>query len=215
MKIVSFLLILSLSFQLKAQNSYSAVSADESAFFFQDQDENGNPIGEAMFMAGCNWYCGGNVQKITTSSALSPYKTNNYDGTNAHDFNLKTAWVEGKEDYGIGESISYSFNFDQLPNYTGKLGINQLIIANGYGKNGSAWENNSRIQQMALYVDDELVANIDLLDQLEIQTVAIDEILFPAHKTTTLKFVIVDVYEGKKYKDTALSILVFDGVGVH
>ncbi|MEL6812342.1 MAG: hypothetical protein AAFP76_13510 [Bacteroidota bacterium] len=194
---------------------YDAIGVEDSAYIFQDQDKKGNLIGEPAFLAGCSWYCGGDVQSVRASSSLADTKKNSYAAINAHDFDFKTAWVEGVKGYGIGEYLEYRFNFDHMKDYGGTLGINKLIIANGYKKSKSTWENNARVKQMILYVDGKKVAMINLLDQFELQTVTIEPIYFPENKVTTLKFEISDVYAGKKYEDTAMSLLMFEGLGVH
>ena len=43
----------------------------------------------------------------------------------------------------------------------------------------------------------------------------IGEIKFPANKETKLKFQITQVYKGDKYKNTAISLLMFEGIGGH
>lgn len=44
---------------------------------------------------GCSWYCGGGPDSITASSILAANKKLDYKASNAHDFSLRTAWVEG------------------------------------------------------------------------------------------------------------------------
>lgn len=131
------------------------------------------------------------------------------------DFNKNTAWVEGNTDFGIGEFIEYCFDFSEMEEYKGDLGINRIILANGYKKNKLTWKNNSRVKQLKVYLNDRPYAILNLLDSFEIQTIEMGEIKFPANKETILKFEITQVYEGKKYKDTAISLLMFEGMGVH
>ncbi|MDC8004936.1 hypothetical protein POV27_12815 [Aureisphaera galaxeae] len=182
---------------------------------YAEEDGKLVPIGGLEFLKGCSWYCGGSVNEITASSELAQNGSITYEPDNAHDFNEKTAWVEGVEGYGIGESIEYVFDFIQDPIYNTNLGVNKLIIANGYKKSRSAWENNSRIKQLLIYINDEPKYLVNLKDSFEIQTVAFETIKFFHDRKVRMKFEIKDVYEGKKYKDTALSLLMFDGVGVH
>ncbi len=165
------------------------------------------------FLPGCSWYCGGKVAKMESSSYLQSTAGLNYGPKNAHDFNKNTAWVEGKPGYGIGEYLEYHFRFDST--YQGTLGINKIILANGYKKSFSTWSNNARVKQLKMYLNDKEFAIINLLDSYEIQTIDFDTILFPANKTTRIRFEITEIYEGKRYKDTAISLLMFDGVGVH
>lgn len=218
MKLLFSLLLISFNCVLKAQEikTISAVQAKDIDFFsYDDYDEKMNPIGEVEFLRGCSWYCGGFVKFITASSELEEYNGITYSPSNAHDFNKNTAWVVRSAGDGIGEYIIYHFDFSEVDNYDGSLGINRILIANGYKKTLKDWKNNSRIKQLKVYLNDELFAVLNILDSFEIQTVEIDEIMFPANEITQLKFEISAIYEGDKYTDTALSLLMFDGVGVH
>ncbi len=193
-----------------------AVQGNDSDYFdYDDYDSSGKPIGELLFLKGCSWYCGGSVKSIKASSELKENKGINYSSKNTHDFDKNTAWVEGKPDYGIGEFIEYTFDFSEIKEYNGSLGINRILLANGYKKNKLTWKNNSRVKQLKVYLNDKPYAILNLLDSFEIQTINIGEIKFPANKVTKLKFEITQVYKGIKFKDTAISLLMFEGVGVH
>jgi hypothetical protein len=218
MKIVITILILTFSSILFSQELkiiQAIQEKDFNYFDFEDYDENQKPIGDLIFLKGCNWYCGGNVKSIKASSELKENKGINYSPKNIHDFNKNTAWIEGNSEYGIGEFIEYSFNFMEIQSYNGELGINKILLANGYKKNKKTWENNSRVKQLKVYLNNEPYAILNLIDSYEIQTIEIGEIKFPAKLTTKLKFEITEVYEGKKYKDTGISLLMFEGIGVH
>lgn len=191
---------------------------DADYFDYEDYDlRNGKdvPIGKVEFLKGCSWYCGGYVKKITASSEMAPDGKTTYKAENAHDFEKDTAWIPRKGDYGVGQYLSYEFNFDKEKNYNGRLGVTKILLANGYKKSKKLWEANSRVKKIRMYVNGAPYRDLVLLDSFEIQTIDIGEIMFPLGKTTVLKFEILDVYPGKKYKDTAISELVFEGVGVH
>jgi hypothetical protein len=193
-----------------------AIQKKDSNFFeYEDYETPNKPIGKLIFLKGCSWYCGGSVKSIKASSELKENNGINYSAKNAHDFDKNTAWIEGKPDYGIGEFIEYCFDFSETKEYNGRLGINRILLANGYKKNKQTWENNSRVKQLKVYLNDKPYAILNLLDSFEIQTIDIGEIKFPANKETKLKFEITQVYEGIKYKDTAISLLMFEGIGVH
>ncbi len=218
MKIKITILLLTFSSFLSSQElkTIQAVQEKDSDFFeYEQYDENQKPIGDLFFLPGCSWYCGGSVKSIIASSELKESNGIKYSPKNAHDFNKNTAWIEGESDYGIGEFIEYSFNFDEMEEYNSELGINRILLANGYKKNRQTWENNSRIKQLKVYLNDKPFAILNLLDSFEIQTIEIGEIKFPAKETTKIRFEITQVYKGKKYKDTAISLLMFDGIGVH
>ena len=47
----------------------------------------------------------------------------------------------------------------------------------------------------------------NLFDSYEIQTIEIEEIMFPPNKMTKLRFEITDIYKDNRFKDTAISLL--------
>ena len=62
---------------------------------------------ESIYVAlngGCSLGCALGWD-ITTSSTLSSQGNNNYGAENLEDGKKETAWVEGKQGYGIGEKI--------------------------------------------------------------------------------------------------------------
>lgn len=191
---------------------------DADYFDYGDSDiQNGKvvPIGKIEFLPGCSWYCGGYVKKITASSEMTPEGKTTYKADNGHDFDKDTAWIPQKGDYGIGHYLNYEFNFDKEKDYNGRLGVTQILLANGYKKSRHLWKANSRVKKIRMYVNGTPYRDLKLLDSFEIQTIDIGKIMFPRRKTTTLKFEILEVYPGEKYKETAISELVFEGVGVH
>lgn len=218
MKTIVTIFFLTLSSVLFSQGLkiIQAIQQKDADFFdFEDYEAPDKPIGELIFLKGCSWYCGGSVKSIIASSVLKENNEINYAPKNAHDFDKNTAWVEGKPDYGIGEFIEYCFDFSEIEDYNGGLGINRILLANGYKKVLQTWKNNSRVKQLNVYLNGKPYAILNLLDAFEIQTIDIGEINFPANKETKIKFEITQVYEGNKYKDTAISLLMFDGIGVH
>lgn len=161
------------------------------------------------FENGCSWYCGGDVQEITASSTLSSQGTVNYVPKNLHDFNLNTAWVEGKDDYGIGEYIEYKFK-ENSPRVT------TLYIYNGYMKSQTAWEENSRVKKIKLYFDKKLYKILNLKNNTGIQKFEIGSPFSSStHPAYTLKFEIAEIYPGKKYKDVAITEIDLEGLDVH
>lgn len=200
---------------LFAQTTLTAiVERDEKYFDYEDYAGPDEPIGELIFLKGCSWYCAGTIHQIYASSELPPSGGNSYYAGNAHDFQAKTAWIEGKPDYGIGESITYVFDYSNEPDQAEHLGVNKLLIANGYKKSRVLWKANSRIKKLRMYLNGEFYADIELVDAFEIQTVEFEPIMFRSGRKE-LKFEILEVYPGTRYKDTAISLLMFDGLGDH
>ncbi len=159
---------------------------------------------------GCSWYCAGGPHKITASSALTSNKHLSYSANNAHDFDANTAWIEGKEDYGIGEYIEYFFLANSPP-------VTTVKIINGYIKNKNAWKENSRVKKLKLYINNKPSAILDLKDTVAFQEFKLSSPLQSKIQGSdlVLKFEIMEVYPGDKYKDVAITEIEFDGTGVH
>lgn len=168
---------------------------------------------------GCSWYCGAHYYTEASSSLPSDGK-NVYDKLSIFDDDVRTAWVEGVDGYGIGEYIEFLFP-------EGSPQATDCYIINGYNKNEKTWKNNSRVKAMDIYVEDKLIATVNLKDTRDEQHFAFPDTI-PFYKTTTkrvvdgntiegsvIKFVITDIYKGDIYDDTAISEISFDGIGVH
>jgi hypothetical protein len=176
-----------------------------------EEEAEGYGGGEEL-LPGCSWYCGGSVREVRASSALAPQGKASSVAKQAHDFNEYTAWVEGKPDDGVGEWLEYVFQF---PSERKGLGVNGLIVVNGYAKSPAVRKANSRVKRLALEVDGKPWAEIRLLDTPRIQTAAFPVVMFPPGREVVLRFRILEVYRGEKYRDTAISEILFEGVGVH
>ncbi|MDD2477206.1 MAG: Hint domain-containing homing endonuclease [Dysgonamonadaceae bacterium] len=166
---------------------------------------------------GCSWYCGGGAKEVTASSYLKSQGANSYVPQNAHDLNYKNVWAEGVDGYGIGEYLLYTFEATSPR-------INEIIIVNGHVKSKTAWENNSRVKKLKVYIDNKPYATLNLKDIRGSQCFKVDPIgngdreNWDALKTKpdwTLKFEILDVYKGLKYDDVVVSEIYFDGLDVH
>lgn len=175
----------------------------------------GNKRGEDMKEAweavniSCSWYCGGGSYKVFASSELKSQGKNSYTAKSANDFSYKTAWVEAKEDAGIGEYIEYSFK-NLSPRIT------YIIISNGYMKSDLAWKNNNRVKLLKLHVNGTAHALLKLTDTKTDQEFKVGTLgRNPNGKDLVLRFEIVEVYRGDKYNDTAITEIYFDGIDVH
>ena len=159
--------------------------------------------------AGCSWYCGGGNYKVFASSELIPQKNTNYNAKSANDLSYETAWIEGKENSGIGEYIEFSFK-NSSPRIT------SIIIANGYMKSEDAWRNNNRVKSLKMYVNGVLFGVLQLADTRTDQTFKIGTFGHNEDGSDlVLKFEILEVYKGDKFNDTAITEIYFDGVDVH
>lgn len=158
---------------------------------------------------GCSWYCGGGNYAVKASSSLHPEKGIVYKAVNANDISYMTAWVEGKEDEGIGEYLEYYFK-NKSPRVT------KIIISNGYMKSEAAWKNNNRVKKMKFYVNGHLYGILNLEDSRTDQVFDIGT--FGHNKNGSdliMRFEILEVYKGDKFNDTAITEIYFDGIDVH
>jgi len=179
-----------------------------------------------------------NYKFTTASSVLKSKSENTYGDRNISDLNYRTAWVEGVEGDGIGETIAFKFP-------PGHPRITTVIIANGYIKSKEAWKNNARVKQLKMYVNDKPFAVLNLGDVYAEQIFNIPtigyKITYYSNKDGTpgwkykdengrsvksyhenselkpdfIKFEILSVYKGDKYKDTAITEIYFDGLDLY
>jgi hypothetical protein len=158
---------------------------------------------------GCSWYCGGGNYDVKASSYLNSEKGLNYKAKNGNDLSYQTAWVEGKNDAGIGEFIEYYFK-NRSPRIT------KIIVSNGYVKSETAWKNNNRVKKLKLYVNDKAFGVLNLEDSRSDQVFELGTFgRNPNKADLILKFEILEVYKGEKFNDTAITEIYFDGIDVH
>ncbi len=167
---------------------------------------------------GCSWYCGAGDYTVKTSSELSSNGELTYKTENLTDFNYKTAWVEGKPGYGIGEFITF-----KIPSTHPR--ITTIILVNGYVKSKKAWRDNSRVHELKMFINDKPHAIIKLKDAYAKQHIKLKEILgysdredveeLKKKKDLNVRFEIMSVFKGDKYDDTAITEMYFDGLDVH
>ncbi len=171
---------------------------------------------------------GGPVDAEATSELKSQGK-NDYSPKKAYDGMLNTAWVEGKDDYGIGEKITILLRNDAPLATT-------VSFYNGYQKTDKSWNNNSRVKKLKMYVNKEPYAILELEDVYNKQIFDLPTKIGQFEKTTRTKddlfvndneedkyfkskavyevtFEILEVYPGDKYKDTCISEIFFYGEG--
>ena len=188
-----------------ASTDYEALSDVEIALLsFVEVD----PVLSHFYSGNCSWYCGGQIDSVTASSALGE----KYAADNAHDFSIVTAWVEGVEGNGEGEYIKYAFP-GTCPRIT------KVLIHNGYVKNWDVWRDNGRVKKLLMYYNDKPYVILHLQDTANLQRFDVGilghEERSDASPAWSIKFEILEVYPGKKYEDTAITEIYFDGIDVH
>ena len=189
---------------MKASTDYNALSDVEIALL---SFVEGDPVLSHFYSGSCSWYCGGQIDSVTASSALGE----RYAAEKAHDFSIVTAWVEGVEGNGEGEYLCYSFP-GTCPRIT------TVLIHNGYVKNCDVWRDNGRVKKLLMYYNDEPYAILNLQDTMGLQSFDVGVLGYEDKDSApawSIKFEILEVYPGKKYEDTAITEIYFDGIDVH
>lgn len=144
--------------------------------------------------------CSQGIITIKASSSLGAQGSNSYGINNISDGNPMTAWVEGKTDYGIGESFEVK-----------SVDIN--TIYNGYQSTPANWKNNSRVKKFKVYKDELPICYLILTDEMGAQHF---DLPISKHydwdnesdkwvNESVFKFEIIEVYKGLKWPDVAIS----------
>jgi len=176
-----------------------------------DLCERGNPVLEHFFSPSCSWYCGGIIDTVVSSSAMKADKQSSYEGMNMHDWDILSAWVTPSSHYGIGESVTYTFPGD-CPRIT------TVSILNGYTRDTNDWQDYSRVKRLMMYYDGKPYAILELQDTRDEQDFDVGILGYrnvDHPDDWTLRFEILEVYPGRKYRNTAITELYFDGIDVH
>ena len=189
----------------KASTDYNSLSELEEALLgFVEEDR----VLSHFYSGKCSWYCGGQIDSVTASSALA----DRYAAEKAHDFSIVTAWVEGVDGNGEGEYIKYAFP-GTCPRIT------TVLIHNGYVKNWDVWRDNGRVKKLLMYYNDKPYVILHLQDTANLQRFDVGilghEERSEASPAWSIKFEILEVYPGKKYEDTVITEIYFDGIDVH
>lgn len=119
---------------------------------------------------------------------------------NVTDWGRDTAWVEGRPDHGIGESLTLTL---VKPSKVHRVGI-----VNGYAKSRELYDANNRVMQFLVSVNGGKAFPVELPDEFLQQ----ERFWFDLPKTTepvkTIRLEIAAIYPGTRYSDTAISNIV-------
>lgn len=188
----TFLLLLYFSAQQDIMSQVRTVYAEDGETKVNwDYIINQNRINEEEYPFVYGSGCTESPSFANSSSKLAQNGSNTYGASNLIDDDPRTAWVEGKTDYGIGEYFEVN-----LPH-----GSYNIAIFNGYQKSYDSWRNNSRVKKFKIYGDNKLICFVVLQDLMGHQNFDL-----PTDNVyKRYKFEIVEVYPGLKWKDVAIS----------
>ena len=128
------------------------------------------------------------VEDVTASSYLSEENIKHVPDL-IMDGDTTTAWVEGVDGNGEGESIT--FTFGDL--YT----VSDIKIWNGYQKSEDLYYKNARPAELELEFSDGSTERISLQDTSS----GFQEFALERHVTSYVKIKIISTYEGSGYCD--------------
>ncbi len=132
------------------------------------------------------------VEDVTASSYLSEKNIEHVPDL-IMDGDTTTAWVEGVDGNGEGESITFTF---------GDLyAVSDIKIWNGYQKSEDLYYKNARPAEIELEFSDGSTERISLQDTSS----GFQEFALERHVTSYVKVKIISTYEGSKYEDTVIS----------
>lgn len=132
------------------------------------------------------------VEDVTASSYLSEKNIKHVPDL-IMDGDTTTAWVEGVDGNGEGESITFTF---------GDLyAVSDIKIWNGYQKSEDLYYKNARPAELELEFSDGSTERISVQDTSS----GFQEFALERHVTSYVKVKIISTYEGSKYEDTVIS----------
>lgn len=132
------------------------------------------------------------VSSVSATSSLSEYDMT-HSPDRVTDGDLTTAWVEGANGQGEGESLILTFD--------GTYEVSGVVVNGGYQKSSDLYYKNSRPASVKVTCSDGTSQVYEMSDTFGEQII---QFTSPV-KTESLTFTIQSVYPGNKYEDTAFS----------
>jgi len=129
------------------------------------------------------------------TSVLETSRGITYGPENLFDVDTGTAWVEGVDGEGIGESIVVHFDGARTPQ--------TLYLRNGYTNNADIYAKNGRVREIEVTDSAGRTLEVELSDDGEWQAIDLET----GTAITWIAVEIVSVYPGSEYTDTAISEL--------
>lgn len=158
-------------------------------------EKEADPDGPGFFYNDCAM----EFSVTKASSELSSQGPKNYFASNLADEDPTTAWVPESRHNGIGEYFEIASN-----------GLNRIY--NGYQANPTIWKNNSRVKKFKVYKDAKPLCFLVLKDEMGRQYFDLPDLTgYSDEPRNIYRFEIVEVYEGAKYKDVAVSEIEWSG----
>lgn len=129
---------------------------------------------------------------VTATTTLSEGKLVHYP-ERIIDGDITTAWVEGAEGNGYGETITLEFD--------APFSVTSFKIYSGYQLDEKRYYNNARPEEMTVSFSDGTTATVYIYDMMGAQEIVFDSEI----ETRYISFTIDSVYSGSKCTDTCIS----------
>ena len=137
------------------------------------------------------------VESVLASSVLVEAQVTHF-AENVFDNDISTAWVEGSNGNGIGDSLTIQFDKEYL--------IEEIAINAGYQKSDALYMKNSRPHKIELSFSDG-TSEVHYLDDInDVQYIKLDNSVV----TDVVVLTIDTVYSGTAYEDTCISEIKFN-----
>lgn len=133
------------------------------------------------------------LTNVSATSSLNADNGISYGAECLTDGNLSTSWQDGADDFGLNESISFSFTTNSDSVY--------ILFYNGNQLGEDYYYRNNRAHNIQLIVNNKKY-DIDFKDTFGAQAVQIDGL---DNSETNITIVIKSVYAGTDYDDTCIS----------
>lgn len=140
-----------------------------------------------------------NIASITASSQLANQGSKTYGPNNLIDKKDETAWVEAKNDVGVGENIVIKFN--------GQTMVQEFGIRNGYQASEDTFNKNGYVTRLSVDFGNGVVKEIVCdyayfyYGEKSLCKVSLEKPVY----TDTIIITILDAKAGSKYSDTCIS----------
>lgn len=136
----------------------------------------------------------------TASSTLTEPDGTEHAAKNVSDWTRDSAWVEGRQDHGIGESLMLAL--------AKPVKVDRVGIVNGYTKSRDLYHANNRVMQLMVSVNGGKAIPVDLPDEILQQEHFWFDLPKAAEPVKTIRLEIAAVFPGTRYNDTAISDIV-------
>lgn len=133
------------------------------------------------------------VVQVSASSQLSPEGSISYEPGLAIDGDPRTAWNEGAEGTGEGESLQLQLAQDSW--------VTALVLRNGYQKDDQTYFDNARASRLLVRFGDGSAFVVEVQDRSGAQIIRLPD---PVH-TSTVTLEVLDAIPGEHYQDLAIS----------